>query len=186
MDRQNPDVYDKQPAYENELTLLRPIGTADVDALLKCYSDPHAVPLFNADNCNGDDFHYTTHERMAEAVAFWERSYRVRDFVRWAVVDQAFGEPVGTVEMFHRLAEDEHNHAGVLRIDLHSRFETRTYLYALLGLCLRHFYDDFGVERILTKAPSRAAERRAALYAAGFTPLEHGLLGLPDYFERKR
>ncbi|MDD3212867.1 MAG: GNAT family protein [Eubacteriales bacterium] len=186
MDTAKPDVYVRQPTYENELTLLRPVEAEDARALLQCYSDPHAVPFFNVDNCNGDDFYYTTVERMAEAIAFWNQSYRERVFVRWAVVDQAFGEAVGTVEMFHRIAEDEHNHVGLLRLDLQSRFETRAYIYTLLGLCLRHFYDDFSVERILTKAPPRAVERRAALTAAGFTPLEHGPLGLPDYFERKR
>ena len=36
----------------------------DCDDLLEVYSDEAAVPLFNNDNCKGDDFHYKTKERM--------------------------------------------------------------------------------------------------------------------------
>lgn len=180
------DLYTAQPTLENELVQLRPIADSDVKALLACYSDLHAVPFFNSDHCNGDDFHYTTPERVREAMAFWQQSYRNRAFVRWAVVDQSLCEVVGTVEMFHRRAPDANDHAGVLRIDLRSRFETRGFLHAVVSLCLRHFYDDFAVERILTKAVSHAKERRAALAAAGFTPTETGLLGYPHYFERSR
>jgi ribosomal-protein-alanine N-acetyltransferase len=180
------DVYAEQPSYENELVLLRPITSADVPALLNCYADPYAAPFFNADNCNGDDFRYRTPERMAEAIAFWERSYRNHEFVRWAVEDQSTKEVAGTVEMFHRLADDEWNHMGVLRIDLWSRYETRAFVYALTSLCLRHFYDAFEVETILTKAVPQAAERVAALTAAGFAPLDVGMCGYPHYYERKK
>ncbi len=178
------DVYASQPSYENELALLRPIVPADAPALLKCYGDPHAAPFFNADHCNGDDFRYTTPERMAEAMAFWAQSYRERQFVRWAVEEHALGEAVGTVEMFARTAGE--NGVGVLRIDLRSRFETRTFLYAVLKLCLAHFYEDFMVESMVTKAVPGATERREALASAGFTPAAQGPSGLPFYFERKR
>ena len=177
-------LYTAQPTYENELVQLRPIAPSDTEALLQCYGDPYAVPFFNSDHCNGDDFHYITSERMREAMAFWARSYRERQFVRWAVVDQSLNEAVGTVEMFHRRANDENDHANILRIDLRSCFETRAFLHAVVSLCLRHFYGDFEVERIITKALPQAAERRFALAAAGFVPARRGLPGYPDYFER--
>ena len=177
-------VYSAQPTYENELVLLRPLTQADAPALLRCYADPHAVPLFNSDNCHGDDFHYTTLARMQQALAFWAQSYQERQFVRWAVLDASLGEVVGTVEMFHRRAPDADDHAGVLRIDLQSARETRAFLHGVASLCVAHFYEAFEVNRILTKAVPRATERRAALEAAGFHPAPRGLAGYPFYFER--
>ncbi|MCI6082478.1 N-acetyltransferase, partial [bacterium] len=45
------DVYECCPKFENESFLLRPVMEEDCNALLKVYSDPQAVPLFNSDNC---------------------------------------------------------------------------------------------------------------------------------------
>lgn len=179
-------TYQNPPVWENELILLRPVTLEDAQALLHCYGDVHAVPYFNSDQCNGDDFYYATVERMADAITFWEQSRERQEFVRWAVVDQSFGEVVGTVEMFHRRAPDAYDHAGILRVDVQSRMETRAFLHALLSLCLRHFYDAFEVERILTKAPPYAAERIIALTATGFVPLTDNMNGNPFYYERTR
>lgn len=62
--------YEKCPVFESENYLLRLIEPADVKDLLLVYSDEKAVPLFNGDNCNGDDFHYTTPERIAAVEKF--------------------------------------------------------------------------------------------------------------------
>ena len=180
------ETYQNPPVLENELILLRPVTLGDSQALLRCYGDVHAVPNFNSDHCNGDDFFYTTVERVAAAITFWEQSRERREFVRWAVVDQSLGEVVGTVEMFHRRASDAYDHAGILRVDVQSRMETRAFLHALLSLCLRHFYEAFEVERILTKAPPYAAERIIALTATGFVPLTNDMNGNPFYCERMR
>lgn len=74
--------YETCPVFENENYLLRLITPADAEDLLQVYSDEKAVPYFNSDNCNGDDFHYTTLKRMQEAVQFWEFSYQHGYFVR--------------------------------------------------------------------------------------------------------
>ena len=65
------DVYKICPQFENEQYLLRLVSKGDCLDLLKVYSDKKAVPFFNSDNCNGDDFHYTTEKRMQEAINFW-------------------------------------------------------------------------------------------------------------------
>lgn len=62
--------YEKCPIYENENYLLRLVEASDAPDLLLVYSDEKAVPYFNSDNCNGDDFHYTTLERMQSAIGF--------------------------------------------------------------------------------------------------------------------
>ena len=180
------EVYENRPCLENELVMLRPVTREDAAALLRCYGDTHAVPYFNSDHCNGDDFHYTTVERMAEAITFWEESRARREFVRWSIVDQSLGEVVGTVEMFHRRAPNDDDPAGVLRVDVQSRMETRAFLHAVISLCLRHFYDAFQVRRILTKAPPFATERIIALEAMGFSPRADDTNGKPFYYERTR
>ena len=60
---------------QNDKYILRPLKDEDAEDLLKVYSDIKAVPLFNSDNCNGDDFHYKTLERMRQAMGFWKQAY---------------------------------------------------------------------------------------------------------------
>ena len=64
------DVYECCPVFETEKYILRFVKEEDADELLKVYSDKNALPFFNSDNCNGDNFYYATKERMSEAVAF--------------------------------------------------------------------------------------------------------------------
>ena len=70
--------YEKCPVLENEQYLLRLVEASDAPDLLAVYSDEKAVPLFNSDNCHGDDFHYTTLQRMQDAVGFWLWAYQDR------------------------------------------------------------------------------------------------------------
>ena len=59
------NIYEECPVLENDLFLLRMVEENDVKDLLKVYSDIKAVPLFNSDNCHGDNFYYETIERMS-------------------------------------------------------------------------------------------------------------------------
>lgn len=65
-----PSVYEKCPIYENEKYLFRLVEKQDWENLLKVYSDVNALPFFNRDNCNGDNFHYTSAEQMKMAMIF--------------------------------------------------------------------------------------------------------------------
>lgn len=65
------NIYKKCPEVQNESFLLRLVTQEDCEELLKVYSDGKAAALFNSDNCNGDDFYYTSLERMREALSFW-------------------------------------------------------------------------------------------------------------------
>ena len=51
------DVYEKCPVFEDSSYTLRMVATDDCLDLLKVYSDVKSVPLFNSDNCGGDDFY---------------------------------------------------------------------------------------------------------------------------------
>ncbi|MBS6924055.1 MAG: N-acetyltransferase, partial [Lachnospiraceae bacterium] len=86
------DVYKNCPSFENEYYILRMVDKADKLDLLKVYSDEKAVSFFNSDNCGGDNFHYTTENRMAQAIEYWLWEYDRQGFVRWAIVSKATKE----------------------------------------------------------------------------------------------
>ncbi|GAA0180930.1 hypothetical protein SH2C18_35400 [Clostridium sediminicola] len=176
------DVYEECPMYKNKLITLRQTGLEDTQELLKCYSDEKAVPFFNSDNCNGDNFHYTTIERMKQAIDFWNFSYKSKHFVRWTVILNDTKEKIGTIEMFHRIADDEFNHYGVLRIDLQSNYETQPIIDEVLGIVNENFYKAFDVKAILTKAISDATERIGSLVQKGYQSMDKKFMTYDDYF----
>lgn len=178
------DIYETCPQYMGKTILLRQTEDEDLNDLLKVYSDQNAVPIFNSDNCHGDDFNYTTLERMKEAIDFWNFSYQNRYFVRWSVIDTSIGEAIGTVEMFHRVAEDEFNHYGVMRLDLRSDYEKMEIINEILDVANEHFYEAFHVEVILTKAIPNAKNRIASLEEYGYRPLNRKLMIYDDYYSR--
>lgn len=162
------DIYNYCPESENKHYLVRYTTAEDCADLLKVYSDEKAVPLFNSDNCHGDDFHYTTMERMKQAMDFWQFSYENRYFVRWTIFDKYADEAVGTVEL---CGEKER---GILRLDLRSDYEKRKVIFELLGLC-HELFDGF--DRVVTKAVPQAIERIAALDKFGFVPYCERIIG---------
>jgi hypothetical protein len=181
----NKSIYEECPTYKNQLITLRKTNEGDLEELFKCYSDEKAVPLFNSDNCHGDDFYYTTLEKMRQAIGFWEYSYKNRHFVRWTVILNDTNEKIGTIEMFHRLAEDEFNHYGVLRIDLQSKYERHDIIEAILAISNEFLYEDFNVKAILTKSISIANERIIALSKMGYKSINKKFMIYNDYYCRK-
>lgn len=185
-------VYESVPGFENEKYLLRFVKEEDAADLLKVYSDKNALPFFNSDNCHGDNFYYPTIERMNQAVDFWLKSYKSKWFVRWAVIDKASAEVVGTIELFHREADDYFNHCAVLRFDLRSDYENRDVIEEIAGLIEKDSYELFGTERLITKVPVYAVERMAAFEARGFVKSEEFLIGsmdgyaYKDYWEKRK
>jgi ribosomal-protein-alanine N-acetyltransferase len=178
------DIYEKCPVYKNKLITLRQTNIEDAQNLLKCYSDEQAVTFFNSDNCHGDDFHYTTIERMKEAIDFWKFAYENKYFVRWTVILNDTEEKVGTIEMFHRNAEDEFNHYGILRIDLQSNYEKQPIIDDILEIVYKNFYKEFDVKVILTKAIPGASERISSLVKKGYQPINKKFMIYDDYFVR--
>jgi RimJ/RimL family protein N-acetyltransferase len=176
------DVYIECPIYKKKsITLIR-TNMEDAEDLLKCYSDEKAVPFFNSDNCHGDTFHYTTTERMRQAIEFWDFSYKNKYFVRWTVILNDTNEKIGTIEMFHRLAEDEFNHYGVLRIDLRNDYEIQPIINEILDIVDENFFRLFNVNSILTKAFQDACERINSLTQKGYQPLGKKLMIYDYYF----
>ena len=184
------DVYCSCPVMENEHYRLRLVLRDDCAELLRVYSDPKAAPLFNSDNCHGDDFHYTSFERMKQAIDFWQFSYNNRYFVRWSVISKAENEAVGTIELFNRTADDFFNNCGLLRLDLRSDHENRQDITDILALILPHIGGMFGCESVATKAVPTASERICSLREHGFELSEYKLIGhdgtqYDDYYYKK-
>lgn len=173
--------YEKCPVFEGERFKLRLVEKNDAKDLLQVYSDKQAVYLFNGDNCDGDDFHYTTLERMQKAVDFWVWSYENKWFVRWAIVDKTENKVVGTIELFNRQAQDYFNNCGLLRLDLGSAYEKEAYIKEILGLIVQPTYTLFVCDKVVTKAKPIAKERIKALEALGFKLSKEVLIGVDDH-----
>lgn len=171
------NVYESCPIYQNEKYLLRMVKLEDCDDLLEVYSDEAAVPLFNSDNCHGDDFHYTTKEQMLSAIEFWLYSYEKKYFVRWSIVDQLNNKVIGTIELFHRDSNDYYTNCGLLRIDLKSSYEKKLEIVSILNLLIPETYEAFNCSMIATKVNEYAYERKVALESLGFILKENKLIG---------
>lgn len=171
------NVYKNCPKYENESYILRMVSQEDKLDLLKVYSDKKALPFFNSDNCGGDDFYYTTERRMEQAIDYWFFEYNRAGFVRWTIVLKATNEAIGTIELFHRDADDYFTNCGLLRLDIRSDYETTNEIVRILKLIIEPTYTLFHCDKIATKAISSATERIVALKKLGFVLSEEKLIG---------
>ena len=171
------NIYENCPVLESGKFLVRLFENSDCDDLLKVYSDKTALPFFNSDNCNGDNFYYATKERMEEALAFWKLSYENGWFVRLSIIDKEISCVIGTVELCLRVSEDEFNHMGILRVDVRSDYERSDVLFEIFSLITPRLSQLIGCCGALTKAPIYAVERIEALEKVGFTKSEHLLMG---------
>ncbi len=162
------NIYEECPEFENERWLLRFVEKSDSEDLLKVYGDKNALPFFNSDNCDGDNFYYHTKEQMDKAIDFWLYSYREKWFVRWAIIDKTTGKAIGTIESFKRPSEDDFNESGVLRLDVGSCYEKVDALKDIMSLIVSHIFEMFDCNQVVTKIPIYAVERAAAAEAFGF------------------
>lgn len=169
--------YEKCPVYENKDYLLRLIDTADAPDLLSVYSDEKALPFFNSDNCNGDDFHYTSLEHMQCAINFWIKEYQNKGFVRWTIIDRNIRLAIGTIELFNRRSNDYFNNCGILRLDLRSDYEYSENILEILSLILQPAFTLFDCEMIATKVPHLAFERKKAIEKLNFMASDEKLIG---------
>lgn len=174
------NVYEECPILENELFLLRLVDEKDIKDLLKVYSDIKSVPLFNSDNCDGDDFYYKTIEQMERAVTFWLDSYKNHWFVRWSIVFRETQEVIGTIEGCYRKSDDAFNGDGIIRLDIRSDFEKQDIIEKLLSLILPQAYSFFNCRKIITKAIPQASERIKALKNMGFSKSKNKMIGTND------
>ncbi len=170
-------IYESCHVLESEKFILRLFEEKDCDDLLKVYSDKNALPFFNSDNCDGDNFYYATNERMAQALDFWKMSYEKGWFARLSIIDKTSSTVIGTVELCLRVSEDTYNNKGILRLDVRSDYETEDALYDITALITPHLSELLGCDDVITKVPIYAVERTKAMQRAGFTKSEEYLIG---------
>lgn len=178
-------VYENCPLLENENYLLRLVSETDVSDLVEVYSDKNALPFFNSDNCNGDNFYYPTEEKMFEAVKFWLFSYHEHYFVRFTVIDKSVNKAVGTVEIFRRDSDDKFDGDGVLRLDVKSGYEEENILYDILSVIVPYAFGMIDCTEIITKVPCYAVERIKAVQKLGFIKSENFMVGTHDGYAYK-
>lgn len=177
------DVYKLCPQIENQNYKLRLVCGNDCDDLLKVYSDKKAVPFFNSDNCDGDDFYYTTTETMRQAIDFWIYSYEHGYFVRFSIIDKKKSSVIGTIEIFNRTSDDYFTNCGLLRLDLAGNYEKRDTVREILSLTAKPIFEWFDCDMIATKAIPAATERISALKSSGFALSSEKLIGTHDHKE---
>lgn len=175
------NIYQHCPTLENHRFLLRFVEEEDCADLLEVYSDKYALPLFNSDNCDGDNFYYDTLERMGDALRFWKQAYQNGWFVRWSIVDRTASKVIGTAEVCRRVSDDVFNGAGILRLDVKSSCETEDNLAEIAALIIPTVFEALDCDIIITKAPIYAIERIHAVQRLGFTQSEHLLIGKTGY-----
>jgi RimJ/RimL family protein N-acetyltransferase len=176
------NVYESCPKFESDGYLLRLVERNDASDLVEVYGDKNALPFFNSDNCHGDNFYYPTKEKMEQAIDFWMQSYQAKWFVRWVIFDKQISKAVGTIEMFHRSAEDAFDDTGVLRIDVRSDYERTEVLQEILKIFMPSAYELFDCAEIITKVPIYAVERLDAVQKYGFSKSDHLLVGTNDHY----
>lgn len=176
------NVYKRCPTFENNNYCIRKLQKEDVDGLLNIYSDKKAVPFFNADNCHGDDFYYTTTERMKQAVDFWIEAYNNGWFVRWIIIDKHSDEIVGTIEAFHRDANDYFTNSALIRIDFRSDYEKEQCIKEVFELLEIPCFDIFYCDKLVTKGFPLSPERIKALTNLGYVKSNEPLVGSYDKY----
>lgn len=175
------NIYKSCPVIENDKFLLRLVESIDADDLLKVYSDKNALPFFNSDNCDGDNFYYETYERMVETIDFWSLAYKNGWFTRLSIVDKENSIVAGTIELCLRVSEDKFNNMGILRVDVGSDYEKEDLLFSIISLITPCLPEMLGGEGIITKVPIYAVERIKAIEKAGFSKSEDYLIGKNGY-----
>ena len=179
------DVYEVCPTFEDEKFLLRFSTLQDAKELVKVYSDKNALPFFNSDNCHGDNFYYPDEQRMQQAIKFWLSSYESKWFVRWTIVEKNTKKAIGSVECFHRVAEDAFNHVAVLRVDVGSPYERADVISEIMELLFPSVFDLFNCKSVIIKVPVYAVERIQAVKRVGFEKSDQLLVGTMDGYEYK-
>lgn len=175
------NVFYKCQNIENDKFFLRSVQDEDLEDLLKVYSDKNALPFFNSDNCDGDNFYYSSKNKMQSAMNFWKQSYEKGWFVRYSIVDKKVKTVIGTVELCIRKSEDAFNDNAILRVDVRSDYEQENHLYEIFSLIAPREESMLGCKVVATKAPIYAVERIKAIQNAGFIKSCNLLIGKNGY-----
>ena len=170
------NAYIECPTVRTKSFTIRLINEEDCNSIFKCYHDKSAVELMNDDNCDFG-FYSDSLEKMSETIHYWLDFYKKQYFIRFSIVDNATGEAVGTIEGFG-------GETGVLRVDIASAYEKVSYLSEIFIFAKDYFYEIFGNDYLVTKAISKAVDRRQALKINKWDNI-NTFRGYQDYYKIK-
>lgn len=183
MAQQYPNPYLKCPAFRSTRFIVRLVREDDALALLECYADQLAWPIFNSDGLP-TKFMYRALPEMEYRIDQWMQDYEKRIYVRFGIVDRDRDKAIGTIELYPLPgAKPGYGKIGQLRLDLPSRYETENVISEILQLVESQFYGLFGVDSIITKAIPAAKARIAALEKLGYQSLStESIVPYKDYY----
>ena len=168
--------YAECPSFATKSFTIRLVREDDSESLFTCYHDTSAVEFMNDDNCDFG-FYTDSQQTMSETIGYWLDFYKKQCFIRFSIVDNATGEAVGTIEGFGA-------QTGVLRVDIARAYEKTPYLSEILAFAEDHFHELFANEYLVTKAVSKADERRQALINHEWEYIDT-FRGYQDYYQIK-
>ena len=171
------NIYENCPTLENDKIIIRLFNDNDCNDLFKVYSDKNALLFFNSDNCDGDNFYYSTKDKMEDAIKFWHMAYENGWFVRLSIIEKESSNVIGTVELCLRVSEDTFNNKGILRVDVKSDYENEEILYSIFSLITPKLKEMLGCNGVITKAPIYAIERIEAIKKVGYIKSKDLLIG---------
>ncbi|MNE30751.1 hypothetical protein D3C80_1242830 [compost metagenome] len=187
MQRINP--FEKCPVYETESLLFTLVKEEDAIDLFECYSDPITKGHMNNDNCGGIwDFYGI--EPVFRAIRGWIEVFKEKFFIRWSVTDKATHKIIGTIEIAPipnttRFLDGECK-LGILRMDMISSSEKESVFTEILNMATHHFFNDFAIEEIITKAEKIDAPRVLALKSCMFSEVpDKTILPYQDYYIKR-
>lgn len=114
---------------------------------------------------------------MQNVIAAWQGEYQRKGFVRWSIIDKSKEEVIGTIELFHRNADDYFTDCGLLRLDLRSDYENASEIESILSLIVPRTFEMFKCDKVATKVIAEANERKNALLKMNFVLSNEKLVG---------
>ena len=114
---------------------------------------------------------------MQNVIAAWQGEYQRKGFVRWSIIDKSKEEVIGTIELFHRNADDYFTDCGLLRLDLRSDYENASEIESILSLIVPPTFEMFKCDKVATKVIAEASERKNALLKMNFVLSNEKLVG---------
>lgn len=171
-------VYDFCPKLDSEHFKYQYVTSFDVDGMVRLYSDEKTVKLCNFDNINENCFEFYDKAAVIRLVRFWQNHFRTREFLRYTVIDIKSDEPVGSLEMFRRMTDDEYLYCCMLRIDLLSKYEHANYIEEILSTIMEPMLLVFDCYKMATKILPRSKARKLAIERLDFDMTPKKLIGI--------
>lgn len=159
--------YTKCPTLENEKFEIRMVEERDAADLLSCYANPNVSVVTNSFNCNMG-YNAQSVEKMREYIIGWRRYFDKKTLIRWSVVDKQIKKAIGSIELYCARRNDFYDNYAILRLDLHTDYETKNIIGNILNLLVNKAFEWFGCDGIATKVSPNAHERIKALSECDF------------------